>query len=525
MSGGVVRTKTCSTGIGIKKLQVHLLPIVLFIVVAGGWWVTEWRGKTVENHLQQQLLLQTREVAAGFDWSRLATPSPAGISRNRHLETQMCRQLESYGKAIDCSRIFILSGNNDNRIIIDSNGISRENRQIYQEAVKKVINTGDEACFNLPSTNKNSRTLALAPIKADSLNKGLFLIGIEKETSSWNRSIANARLSTISGVMLLTVLLIVGIYVLSKRESFTPSIQKHISYLETYLCMSIGLSLTFLLSWLLYENENHIRQQDFVQLSMLQANRVQLRMKQLQDIELLPVKMFYECSEDVTIQEFHDFMAPLMKNFMTYRICAAKYIAEKDLGDFTAKMKNDGFADFRIFEIDASWKKIAAGKRPEYMPIIRNEPLLEGRQAIGFDLFSEPVRRTALQEMQLTRMPVGTDPVFTSSDNSRAFVAYAPIFKPAPRNAELNMAVMLVLRPETIMSEIFNTSKIGMPVSVNLYILNVDTPPILLGGWPQTQHYKSRQLDKNDYRMVYPIFVLGRSYAVVVDAQKDFFCN
>jgi len=522
-----------------KRIQHCLLPVVMLVFIAMGWLLTDWKGKTTERNLRQELLVQAREVASGIDWGRfdnIPWQNQGLVDWNNPVLKQMCSQLADYARVINCSRIFVWSPLYAQGIIVDSahgagnkSGANSGLREWDDRCVEEVNVSGNEKCFLTPVAHDDMLNkvdaLALSPISVTELNKQKFVIGLEKDVTSWRRVIALSRMQIIFCTMWLTLLVMFGIYVLFRRETFTPHLQKRFSYLETYLCFLVGISLTCILTFFINQNERYRRLQDFSRFSTLHGHRVQLRMHQIQDIELLPIAMFYTSSENVTIDEFHNFAAPLLKNYLAHRICAAKIVHREELPQFIEAMKREGLTDFRVFEFDSSGRKVPVGEREEYMPLVRNEPFAEAITAMGFDLLSNPKRATAIRDMIETGLPSGTGAVFTSSDRVKVFVAYAPLFKQDKDSGKkhLQWVVMLVLRPEVVLREIFSRSDNNMKTDIGLYVVNNYHELELLGSWPDEKRLDWG--DRSTLQATFPIFILGRTYLVKVFGDDGFFAD
>lgn len=76
------------------------------------------------------------------------------------------------------------------------------------------------------------------------------------------------------------------------------------------------------------------------------------------------------------------------------------------------------------------------GSQPFAVPATYLQPDTErNRRALGFDMFSEPVRRAAMQEAQRTARPAATDKVVLRQDgegDEPGFLIYMPVFEAGP---------------------------------------------------------------------------------------------
>lgn len=101
---------------------------------------------------------------------------------------------------------------------------------------------------------------------------------------------------------------------------------------------------------------------------------------------------FFHGSGHVKREEWHDFIKAIdiKENYPGIQgIGFSKMIQPEDVVKVEQEMRNEGFASFSIKP---------AGERKIYSPILYLEPMDERNMAaIGYDMFSEPVRRAAMQ--------------------------------------------------------------------------------------------------------------------------------
>lgn len=94
------------------------------------------------------------------------------------------------------------------------------------------------------------------------------------------------------------------------------------------------------------------------------------------------------------------------------------YVQDGNRGTFESEMAGSkGFAGFRIMERDASRNLIEAARRPAYVPVAFIAPLEGNRPAVGYDIFSEPVRRDAIERAMRSGRPSVTAPVRLVQDH------------------------------------------------------------------------------------------------------------
>jgi PAS domain S-box-containing protein len=103
----------------------------------------------------------------------------------------------------------------------------------------------------------------------------------------------------------------------------------------------------------------------------------------------------------------------------------AQYIRPEALHRHLSQVRAEGFPHYRVMPENA---------RAEYTPITYLEPFDERNQrAFGFDMFSEPIRRKAMQKARDTNQPVISGKVKlvqeTGTDVQSGFLLYLPVYE------------------------------------------------------------------------------------------------
>src|SRR5690606_28300751 len=80
------------------------------------------------------------------------------------------------------------------------------------------------------------------------------------------------------------------------------------------------------------------------------------------------------------------------------------------------------------------------GSQPYAVPVTYLQPDTErNRRALGFDMFSDPVRRAAMTEAERTYRPTATDRVTLAqdADSVPGFLIYMPVLEPTATGRRL----------------------------------------------------------------------------------------
>jgi PAS domain S-box-containing protein len=136
----------------------------------------------------------------------------------------------------------------------------------------------------------------------------------------------------------------------------------------------------------------------------------------------------FAASNAVELDEFRKFVAhlELPRHYSGIQGIGFSVRLTRDQKDqLTAKMRQAGYTDFQVQP---------EGDRPEYHSIIYLEPLdRRNRVAIGYDMFTEPVRRAAMEQARDTGLAVASGRVTLvqeiDKEKQPGFLIYAPVYR------------------------------------------------------------------------------------------------
>ncbi len=106
-------------------------------------------------------------------------------------------------------------------------------------------------------------------------------------------------------------------------------------------------------------------------------------------------------------------------------------ISGAERAGYEAAARRDGFPDFRITERDAGGHLIPAADRSEYVAVYYIEPQAANRDALGYDVYSQPTRRAALDVARDTGEPVATARItlVQETGSQAGILVFVPIYR------------------------------------------------------------------------------------------------
>jgi PAS domain S-box-containing protein len=195
-----------------------------------------------------------------------------------------------------------------------------------------------------------------------------------------------------------------------------------------YLILTLGLGFTFLVSYYVSRLADAQDQSRFRMSVQEIDDRIRARLQT--SIALLRAGTgLFRASDDVSVSEFRHFVdqIELQKNYPGIQgIGFSQKFNASEKSALIASMQRAGMVDFQV------WPD---SNRAEYHTIIYLEPAdPRNKLAIGFDMFTEPVRRQAMELARDSGSPTASGRVVlvqeSATDRKQAgFLIYAPVYR------------------------------------------------------------------------------------------------
>jgi CHASE1-domain containing sensor protein len=147
---------------------------------------------------------------------------------------------------------------------------------------------------------------------------------------------------------------------------------------------------------------------------------------------LYAVEGLFASSQNIGRKEFHAFVSSLFPQVSGIRAIGwiPRVPARERTAYETAAMR-DGFPHFHFIERNLQNQFVSAAKRDEYFPVYYIEPLRANTFAMGYDVASNPARKTALQKARDTGAETATERISLLDEPGRqsGFLVFHPIYR------------------------------------------------------------------------------------------------
>jgi len=208
-------------------------------------------------------------------------------------------------------------------------------------------------------------------------------------------------------------------------------IAKLASFIQDHVIAVSSFLLIFLITIFLYsetKNKAAERSQKLFELKADKAtNDIKTRLTDYIQI-MVGAKAFFVASDTVEREAWTNYYKSLNlgENYPGIQgIGYAHFVRPDELKDHIAQIRAEGFSDYHIRP---------EGERPIYSSIVYLEPFT-GRnlRAFGFDMFSEPIRQSAMRIARDTKQPTMSGKVRlvqeTGKDEQAGFLIYLPVYR------------------------------------------------------------------------------------------------
>lgn len=241
------------------------------------------------------------------------------------------------------------------------------------------------------------------------------------------------------------------------------------------LLLGTGLSLLATLAVARWERANYRLQ--FQRQTDGLTTALQRSINRYTDL-LLALGDFYTVSEQtVSRSEFSRFVQRSLATYPGIQALEwAPVVSEQNRDAFETAIQAEGYPTFQITERESRGGLIRAASRPYYIPVTYVQPLAGNELAFGYDLTSDPTRRTALEIARDTgEISVsGRIRLVQENNNQFGFLVFLPLYNDSQvpetqtaRRAQLNGYLLGVFRVADVVEESLETFNYSIDFSLS----------------------------------------------------------
>jgi PAS domain S-box-containing protein len=497
-----------------------------------GALTTAWRIRGVDAEIREHLLLQATEIAGTLDPVLVRQLSFTATDRGTYPFETLRQQFTAYGRCICPCSIYTMALR-DGKIVFGPENLAEDDPlasppgTVFLQpnaAVFSCMEKGGAVVIGPATDEYGTFVSGLAPVVDPVTGKTLMLVGIDLRVETWRGRLNAVALAPLGWALALMAMLVVGTILIRHRQTRSAAPGRYWGHVEAATTAVLGLALTAAAVLLIHEVES--RQQ-----RLLLHRRIGLKAEMLKDevrsLQSLvgATARFFESSDYVDQREFHHFADVLSSPEHVRWLAWAPRIPATEKAAWMEVARREGVADFSIWEVNASGEKALAAAADEWLPILFISPDAPETTAMrGMNLLSGGSRREMLRYALATRsmvalpMPrlksagIGDDellvllPVMTETGgqpgaatpamSERGFVA---------GSINLSRLLDVVLRHQDRLSSVVEVCMMD---------------PALFVAQDSGNAFPG--IGKSFHHFIYPLFVFGRSYAVVAHLKPGY---
>lgn len=524
-------------------------PAGFVLLVALGGIAAVWQGDNADAEGRQRLLEQVVEIARTIKIEYAKALTFTAADRGTPMFERIRQQMIAYRQIYPVRGIYSM-GLRRGALAFGPESYAEDDPMasppgtVYDvpDAIGfKVFRTGQPAVVGPVTDTYGSFVSALAPVFDPRSGEVLMLVGLDVLAEAWSARLAASRLPVIAGSLILLLAFLAGISAVEWRNRLPDARRLRWRYLETVLAGGWGLLLVAAVTALNIEAENREHRSIFHRLADAHAANIR---SSLQDIHtnLEVMVRFFESSQRVEREEFRTFVLPMLQSSLVQSYEWVPWVPAADKDAMEAEVRREGLSGFAIWQRDTVGGQVPAVGRADYYPVYFAEPLAGNEVILGFDLGSEPLRRTALETAARTGLIVATEPISLVQEGGRPYrvLVLQPLFAPGETRRESPNTGWLtgwpqgfavgIVRLQSLLSESLPAGT-GAEGEITIRLLDL-TPgrsePRLLATYPPDLESKAvaaaaaARLDAREFQTIYPLFDFGRTYAILIQATPAF---
>ena len=340
------------------------------------------------------------------------------------------------------------------------------------------------------------------------------VLGVDFDASSLKWEVVQTILPIVLLTLTLIAILLVGNNLLARRSRISGNLPLWMQRIEPSLVVAVGLTLTLFAVWIAHEKESRIRIQSFKTLATSKASGFGSALRNLRNTKLEGLANFLTVNENVSKVQFQQYAQCLTIDPMVKTWEWIPAVSAVNKSRFEKETRASGLTGFKIWQKDPWGKVVPATGRETYYPALRMAPLSDNERVLGYDVGSELLRRTALEEAARTGLITATDPInlLQETDSQKGMLVYRPVFSSAGKK-RLRGFALAALQLGTLLK----SAEPDQSASFELYLLRKDRDPELLAT-----SYDTDSPPTSGLAFTRPFFAFGRVFAITAHAGPEF---
>ncbi|MBB5021599.1 PAS domain S-box protein [Desulfurispira natronophila] len=507
-----------------------LLILIIFTLLVG--LLTTWQTLHHARQVQtDELQRQSRLLAQALNPEFLNHLQGTSDDAESHTWSRLASQLEASADLFPLAHTITVlrqDGTNQVRILLDISINAQSNRPpgtiLPPEVVDPYIaylQTGSEYVMG-PFFHEDRDWIAVVvPIRQFGNQDHQNWLAIKFDAQRWTgQAWLQARVPL--GVTLGLTILLLLVKVIS-AAGYGGRSSSTLRHSEALIVATAGTILTLAIAWITHGGETSRLQNSFAHMAKAESTGMAMTFNSIRDVNLEGLVRFMETNPNVNRQEFKDYTATLVAIPSINAISWSPQVTRSKRASFeqTMTLEHD-FPEFMIWERDETGEVIRAQQRERYFPIRFRSPLEGNEHVLGFDIFSEPLRRSAMEYTLASGLPTASEPTILQLDDAsrHGLLIYQPVFSYG-ESKRLQGFLTTVLPLSDLLHSTTGTNWSAQDdlMHLELWQLHPQREHMLLAS----SQSDGSALPKSHMSITRPIFAFGHTLALTMQPTENFY--
>ena len=522
-----------------RWFQRRAIPAMLPIIFGSAYLGAGWFGGEKQSDLQKELSDQAKGIAQAIYFERLKALDFTAADESKPEFKRLTAQLRAVTYETQLRRVYLLKRRDGILTLGPESHASGGGKPaipgtVYQGPLLGLLGGFDFQLLKLfdpYQDGQESLASVWVPIVDPRTGEYSMTLGIDQDAGRWRPEIARARRLVILFAMVLLSVALAAHGLLEWRTRLPLEVQWRMRHVEAGFCAALGVALTFGSALWVREIELGSREDAFTILAGSEAGSVTARLRDLRT-HMDSVGRLFATGERVNWADFMIHAEPLIRGDVAYAWHWIPWVPRESVADFERRVREGGFVDYSMFEVDASDHRRPVGRRDAYYPVLYTAPDEYGRNLRGIDLGADPARRETFLDAAGTRLVSAARPIWTGAvgGGHASLLALQPVFEKASSSGKLLGFVGMDLRFDAALRQSLDQPGVkNLGVSAAVIELEAGRPRVLLAT--SDEGLRGRRGDDwqesvaPELSVTLPIFIFGRCYAIVVQAEPAYLAD
>jgi diguanylate cyclase (GGDEF)-like protein/PAS domain S-box-containing protein len=522
-----------------SKWSIAVFGLVLLLLTA---YYSKYLVDRADQELRSELLHQARLISLAIN--HIEFKALSGSERDVTLpEYQRLKDhLILTRQLLPQIRFLYLMGQNEDGSIfffIDSEPEGSQDEsppgQIFEDVSADLLSVFSQATpvVEGPLTDAwGTWVSALVPVIDPNSGEVSAVFGADIAAHEWSLLIQKkVLLPRLLSILLMLVVFLSGVFFL-QRDKLASRFQHTWLYqrAELFISLLLGVLITAQAVWIIQANENVIRHETFDRIASARIGTITTYLRDLEDYYLLGLANFFEASEYVDREEFSLFTSAQAEDPKIQAWGWAPLVLPGELPELEEEARKFQVVDYVVWELYEFGEKIPVRSREVFYPVFYVTPFEGNKHILGFDLGSDPARRSALDSAAETNLVTATDAItlLEEAGDRSGMLVVKPVHGTGMPPSQTGFVLAVVSVEDLLNQTLGNWVGEAQLVHLDFYQLQSIGSPLHLAGDSGDDNLREniqQELSTHPFSAsvsMQPFFAFGKAYALVAHPSREF---